>query len=203
MIAPKNKNISFYTHPLFCVFSSLLTLHYKRKFLSSCPLRCLQFCLNSFLYYNSLFPFIAIILSNEVSFYVTVDLFLFDDRSHQILCLFLIMYTLSLRFGAVCGNNENVRFIFVFSSCLNLPWSLTVPIPVSVNFCFYFSLWVCCCISLSTYFSLFLHLPVSWRPSSCLQFAPERWVRKQSRFLPWVWQFAYWNLQPRPQLLLW
>ena len=140
MIPPKNKNISFYTHPLLCVFSSLLTLPYKRKFLSSCPLRYLQFCLNCFLYYNSLFPFIAIILSNEVSFYVTVDLFLFDDRSHQILCLFLIMYTLSLRFGAVCGNNENVRFIFVFSSCLNLPWSLTVPIPVSINFCFFKSL---------------------------------------------------------------
>ena len=31
--------------------------------------------------YNSLFPLIAIILSNEVSFYVSVDLFLFDDRS--------------------------------------------------------------------------------------------------------------------------
>ena len=155
MIPPKNKNISFYTHPLLCVLSSLLTLPYKRKFLFACPLRCLQFCLNCFLYYNSLFPFIAIILSNEVSFYVTVDLFLFDDRSHQILCLFLIMYTLSLRFGAVCGNNENVRFIFVFSSCLNLPWSLTVPIPVSINFCFYFSLWVCCCISLSTHFSPF------------------------------------------------
>ena len=123
MIPPKNKNISFYTHPLLCVLSSLLTLPYKRKFLFACPLRCLQFCLNCFLYYNSLFPFIAIILSNEVSFYVTVDLFLFDDRSHQILCLFLIMYTLSLRFGAVCGNNENVRFIFVFSSyliCLDL-----------------------------------------------------------------------------------
>ena len=78
------------------------------------------------------------------------------------------MYTLYLRFGAVYWNNENVRFIFVFSSfliCLDL-WLSLFPFPsISVFILVSEYVVVSLCLPISL---LFLHLPVSWRPSSCL-----------------------------------